>query len=74
MLPVASLGSIQAPRCRPAAALPSAASSVWGSSVVAPSFAASPLQQRYGLSTQHSMQEYDGLRCVRGGIIAYTHS
>jgi hypothetical protein len=56
LVPVASLGAVKAQPCRATAAGPSPASASWGSSMVRPSFAASPLQHRYVLAVDFALQ------------------
>lgn len=56
VVPVASLGALKAQPCRATAAGPSPASASWGSSMVGPSFAASPLQHRYVLAVDIALQ------------------
>lgn len=56
LVPVASLGALKAQPCRATAAGPSPASASWGSSMVGPSFAASPLQHRYVLAVDIALQ------------------
>lgn len=61
VVPVAALSALKGPGCRSSTGLSQAASAAWGSSLVGPSFAASPLQHRYSSVNQSRLVDHDGL-------------
>lgn len=60
VVPVAALSALKGPGCRSSTGVSQAASAAWGSSLVGPSFAASPLQHRYSSVNQSRLVDHDG--------------